>query len=201
MLPYWLLLTVLAIGSLLFRHKQHLAQGGQVSIDHRIRDDPVLAAVLAATTLMIGLRYRVGGDWNVYLLTFRSVALGSLSSALQNTPDEAAYTLINWLVAKLGPGFWAVKSTCAIPFVLGLASICRQQPGSVARASGGNAAVRHCRRNGLHPPSSCGRLHTHRYRWSSTGKVIHLVWRMDSGSNRISHFSNCFHPNHGSISI
>jgi hypothetical protein len=77
---------------------------------------------------MIGLRYRVGGDWNVYLLTFRSVSSRELGQALQTTPDEAAYTLINWLVAKAGLGFWAVNLICAIPFVLGLTAISRQQP-------------------------------------------------------------------------
>lgn len=128
MLPYWLLFTVLAIGSVAYTYTSQQVQGGQILINRRVRDDLPLAIVLLAITLMIGLRYRVGGDWNVYLVTFRSVSSRELGQALQTTPDEAAYTLINWLVAQAGLGFWAVNLICAIPFVLGLTAISRQQP-------------------------------------------------------------------------
>lgn len=127
MLPYWLLFGLLALASLIFRYRYE-PRIGAVSIDNRVRDNIPLLAVLLVLTLMIGLRYKVGGDWAPYEFTFKSVAHRSLSSAISQTPDEFAYTLINWLVAKAGFGIWLVNVICAVPFVVGLAAICRQQP-------------------------------------------------------------------------
>jgi hypothetical protein len=95
---------------------------------YRVRDDVLLLVILVVLTLMIGLRYQVGGDWNVYAVTFRSVTLRPLDVALSRTPDEAVYTIMNWLVGKAGFQIWLVNLICAVPFIAGLTAFCRQQP-------------------------------------------------------------------------
>ena len=83
---------------------------------------------VVAITLMIGLRFEVGGDWSNYLDTFNDIKRRTLESAIKRSGQEPGYTIVNWLVAYLGGGMWLVNLICAIPFGLGLGAICRRQP-------------------------------------------------------------------------
>jgi len=128
MMPYWLLLLVLSFGSIIFRGRNAVDYGGSVAIDHQLRRNVPLLAALVAICLMIGFRYKVGGDWKVYSYSFNLIKGWPLPIALRRSPDEIGYTLVNWLVGQVGAEIWLVNLVCAIPFVVGLASIARLQP-------------------------------------------------------------------------
>jgi hypothetical protein len=128
MLTYWLLLGVLAFGSLVFQQRYRQAADGSTEIDRRLRNNVAFWTVLVAITVLIGLRYRVGGDWYVYARWFRAIPVWSFHTALLRSPDEIGYTTLNWLIGRLGAGIWLVNLICAIPFVIGLAVLSREQP-------------------------------------------------------------------------
>lgn len=128
MTPYWLLLLALSVASIFYQRQAQPAAEWPVSGDHRIRRDPALILTLIAITLMIGLRYKVGGDWNIYQQHFNHYWPAPLDSALRNAYDEPGYVFVNWLVGRTGSRVWLVNLICAVPFVVGLAALCRQQP-------------------------------------------------------------------------
>ena len=128
MFPYWLLLIVLALGSIVDQPRLRAEPGDQPGLDYRIGRNPALVFVLIAITLMIGLRYKVGGDWNTYVVTFNRITSLPFDAALTQSPDEIGYDFLNWLAGWVGAKLWLVNLVCAIPFVIGLAALCRQQP-------------------------------------------------------------------------
>ncbi len=90
----------------------------------RLNASLVLAVI--AFTLLIGYRYRVGGDWGSYLAYVdRAVGL-NLQEAI--TLGEPGYMLLNWLSAEAGWGVYGVNLICGLIFMLGLAVFCRTLP-------------------------------------------------------------------------
>lgn len=87
-----------------------------------------MLAASVALIVIVGLRYRVGGDWSNYVSILRFQALQDLWPSLLNSRQEPGYTFVNWLAAWFGAGIWLVNVLCAIPFVFGLLRLCRQQP-------------------------------------------------------------------------
>lgn len=85
-----------------------------------------MSALALALTLIIGLRFQVGVDWDQYLnyvdvansLEFVEVVLGG----------DPAYGLLNWVAARTGYGIWLVNLVSAIVFVSGLFVFCRTLP-------------------------------------------------------------------------
>lgn len=84
--------------------------------------------VMVFLIVVIGLRYKVGGDWHNYELAYGNIQRLSLSEALGRLRQEPAYTIVNWIGAQVGAGLWFGNLMCAIPFCWGLMRICRQQP-------------------------------------------------------------------------
>ena len=80
----------------------------------------------ALISLMIGLRYEVGGDWRTYLEIFRTTGYADFADAL--TMSDPGYGLFNWLAQQFGLGMWAVNLACAVLFMWGLTSFARRQP-------------------------------------------------------------------------
>lgn len=76
--------------------------------------------------MIIGLRYQVGCDWLTYEELFQYSRLASFSDALDLS--DPAFGALNWLVAALGLGVWAVNLVCAAIFTIGLVGFCRWQP-------------------------------------------------------------------------
>ena len=114
MIPYW----VLFLFSL-------LAVFSNVRGDAQVR---ALAFGMFASiaTAMIGLRYKVGGDWNAYSnYVSKAGEVGLLEAITLNDP---AYMAINWLSAKLGLGIAGVNLIGGVLFIYGLLRFCRQQP-------------------------------------------------------------------------
>jgi hypothetical protein len=110
MLMYWLLFTVSAALAL-----------------QRLRLAPGLWALLGlALTLVVGLRYDVGGDWAQYLNHYRLDSTAPLANLL--ALKEQAFHLLNKLAHVLQTGPWLVNLVCGALFVAGLLRFCRQQP-------------------------------------------------------------------------
>ncbi|WP_235524093.1 EpsG family protein [Sphingomonas sp. Leaf33] len=89
-------------------------------------DSLFYSLAVLATTLMIGLRYEVGGDWVNYLEFYDAVLFQPLSYALTQT--DPAYGLLNWASARLNFGLWFVDLGCAIFFMIGVARLSSRQP-------------------------------------------------------------------------
>jgi hypothetical protein len=77
-------------------------------------------------TLLIGLRYRVGGDWFSYLpFVYRSFGVPFADIFQQKEPG---YGLLNWIGANIGGSVYFVNTICGLVFSIGLLLFCRAQP-------------------------------------------------------------------------
>lgn len=116
MFPYWLLFALFAAGAVQYNRNE--AAGRRSA----------LALGLAATVVvaMIGLRYQVGGDWEVYLYIFDQNQLLSFGAVVAQ--DDPGYNTLNWLASELGAEIWLSNLVCAILFCWGLVVFCKEQP-------------------------------------------------------------------------
>lgn len=115
MIPYFVLLGIWLVGAIQFSSKTNPAS-------ERI----LYVAALVFTIGMVGLRYRVGGDWFTYEDMYADIALQPLLAAA--TLTEPAYALLNWASAKVGGDVYMVNFFCALVFMLGLSALVRKQP-------------------------------------------------------------------------
>jgi len=114
MIPYWILFLIFAFAALLTNEQSR--QRSLVGF---------LAAGLILT-IMIGLRFKVGGDWYPYTRIFQSLRLMNLGTALDSI--EPGYALINWGVGHSGLDMLYVNLLCACIFTYGFLGFCRDQP-------------------------------------------------------------------------
>ena len=131
MIVYWLIFATFAAGAI--SYASTISRLGMLPVSGPAaamisRRSVILSLAGAALIILIGLRYRVGGDWSNYLDVFRRLAPQELGPALLGSRQEPAYTFVNWLAARLGAGMWLVNLICAVPFTYGLLRLCRQQP-------------------------------------------------------------------------
>lgn len=131
MFPYWLLFAFFALGALLSRSaaQQPVAlSSGAAPVAEHTQPHPsfmlLVGAVLIA--LLVGLRYRVGADWNTYEFYFEWASYASLGRVLQLS--DPAYQLLNWSVQHLGGEMWGVNLLCGVIFSWGLWQFARVQP-------------------------------------------------------------------------
>jgi hypothetical protein len=115
-LPYWLLFSVFSIGAI---------QSAAGSAEAR-RTPPLLVLAGLLTALMIGLRFKVGGDWANYDFIFENYGYGGFGYVL--TAGDPGYGLLNWLAHQLGLGIWSVNLVCGIIFTWGLLQFAKTQP-------------------------------------------------------------------------
>lgn len=115
MAPYFVLFSLWLLGSIQFSSAKGTAQ-----------ERLLYGAALLFTTLMVGLRYRVGGDWVTYEEMYQDIALQPLAASFGLT--EPAYAFLNWISAKFDGGVYVGNLGCAIVFMLGLSSLVRRQP-------------------------------------------------------------------------
>ncbi|MBA3895737.1 MAG: EpsG family protein [Sphingomonadaceae bacterium] len=106
MFTYWLMLAFTAIP----------AFGGRGVAGRYSRPVAIMFAVVV--TLVIGLRYRVGGDWSAYADMYRQISVLNLPEALTFT--DPAFGLLNWSAGQLEAGIWLVNLVCATIFTAGL---------------------------------------------------------------------------------
>src|SRR4051794_25757029 len=75
---------------------------------------------------MIGLRWKIGPDWDAYLDQFNYTKLWSPEQAM--THVEPGYFMLNWLVHQFGGQFWVLNLICGTVFTAGLTAFCLRQP-------------------------------------------------------------------------
>jgi hypothetical protein len=115
--PYWILFAYFAAGAVFGR-------GRQAVIGPRQRTFLLIGVLL--TALMIGTRFKVGGDWRSYEFIFEFVGHMSLSRALEF--GDPGYQYINWVVQQWDGDIWWVNLVSAAVFMWGLTRLCQNQP-------------------------------------------------------------------------
>lgn len=118
MLPYWLLFAYFTAGAVLS------GPGARGRVLTRL----FLGVGAIVITLMIGLRYEVGGDWANYVRIFRLAEFNRLGALGGLQAGDPGYQLLNWLVLEVGAGLWLVNLVCAAIFTWGLFKLARIQP-------------------------------------------------------------------------
>ena len=113
--PYFVLLAVWIIGALQFSRKSS-----------KVYEGAFYTIALLFTTLMIGLRFRVGGDWSTYEEMYDYISFISLEDAARFT--DPAYAFLNWISTKVDGGIYIPNMACAAVFMLGLSALVRKQP-------------------------------------------------------------------------
>jgi hypothetical protein len=114
---YWVLFGYFAVGALL---------AGSLRGPAEWRPSILYTAGALLMTLLLGLRYQVGGDWSSYEFIYQRAGPLHLLTAL--SIGDPAYQAVNWLSYQLGGGVWLVNLICAAVFVWGLFRLCRTQP-------------------------------------------------------------------------
>lgn len=117
MAPYWALFAYFAIGAIL-ADAQPRVQGTKPSI--------LYTAGGLVMAVLIGFRYKVGGDWSTYEFIFRRAGRLPFWKAL--SVGDPGYQAVNWLAYQLNFGVWLVNLICGAIFVWGLLRFCRTQP-------------------------------------------------------------------------
>lgn len=83
--------------------------------------------------LLVGFRYQVGGDWEVYLSWVGEAREASLARGLEHS--DAGYALLNWLGANWFGGIYFVNTICAVLAVGSLVYFCNRLPDPILALS------------------------------------------------------------------
>lgn len=131
MTPYWLLWSFFFLGVILSqRQAQPQTQAPQGTFEQVTHERSNLSAMatlgLILMTLMIGLRYGVGGDWNAYEFIFKRAGLRTLEQNLGQS--DPGYVALNWMAQQLGSDVWLVNLVCGALTVWGVAALVRREP-------------------------------------------------------------------------
>ncbi|QQV78471.1 EpsG family protein [Sphingomonas aliaeris] len=115
MLPYWLLFALWAVGAVQAERRSNQTL------------QPIFfIAACVLTTLMIGLRLEVGGDWGAYQRMYEDIYFLALPEALGTT--DPGYAMVNWLGVQFGLGIGFVNTVCATIFMVGVGRLAWKQP-------------------------------------------------------------------------
>ena len=117
MIPYWILFAYFAAGAALDPGRR--APGDQAPRTY------LLIGILLMT-LMIGTRFKVGGDWRSYQFMFHFVEHMSFERALEF--GDPGYQAINWIAQQWNGEIWWVNLFGAAIFAWGLTRLCQNQP-------------------------------------------------------------------------
>ena len=104
MFAYWLLFAYFATGAAF--------SGKRDSYSAYERLTYVFGGLFIA--VMIGVRYRVGADWETYVNIFRFAGLGSAREAMEQ--GDPAYQLLNWVIRRAGGDIWQANLVCGAIF-------------------------------------------------------------------------------------
>lgn len=116
---YWVLLALTIPGALL---------GSERPADARRPFSFDLAWILVTIvmSLVIGLRFEVGGDWFRYLDHVEVAAFQTIAEAL--AWKDPGYQVVNWISARYGWGIIGTNLITGTVFSVGLGIFCRQCP-------------------------------------------------------------------------
>jgi hypothetical protein len=116
MLVYWALFAFFAVGATFdVRNRPNL-----------MRPRPIWIVGGLMIFLMIGLRYKVGADWQQYEFIFSYAGHVGFSRAIEI--GDPTYQALNWTVHWLGGEVVWVNLVCAALFTWGLFRLARTQP-------------------------------------------------------------------------
>jgi len=115
LLVYWLMFAFFAVGALLSRGPLE-RKGTSVAL--------LAGAVLVC--LAIGLRYKVGADWQTYKILYSYGGVASLGRMLSF--GDPGYQLLSWFIRRTGAEIWALNLICSLIFTWGLYRFARAQP-------------------------------------------------------------------------
>ena len=132
LLPYLLLFAFFAVGALI---SEQQARSEQQAVGNGVSERPaavgsevpvmmILGGLVMA--IMIGTRFRVGGDWETYTLYWDFAADSTLAEMLEF--GDPAYQFLNWLGQQLKLDIWSVNLVCGAVFTWGLIRFARTQP-------------------------------------------------------------------------
>ena len=117
MLPFWILFAYFAAGAALDPGRR--APGAPPPRTY-------LLIGIVLMTLLIGTRFKVGGDWRSYEFMFAFVRHMSLERALDF--GDPGYQFLNWIVQQWNGEIWWVNLFSAAIFAWGLTRLCQNQP-------------------------------------------------------------------------
>lgn len=117
MLLYWLLFAVFATGAV-------LSTSGDPFRARKPSPLILLAGLLIVA--LVGLRFRVGADWESYEFMFSYARYAEWGRVV--TFGDPGYQTLNWLVQHADFDIWVVNFVCAIVFTWGLLRLARTQP-------------------------------------------------------------------------
>jgi hypothetical protein len=116
MLAYWALFAFFALGAVFdVRNSPDL---------RRARPIWLFGGVM--TALMIGLRYKVGADWETYGFIFDATGYFDFWRVINM--GDPGFQALNYAVQHLGGEVWWVNLVCGILFTWGLFRLARTQP-------------------------------------------------------------------------
>ncbi|HMN13112.1 MAG TPA: EpsG family protein [Bellilinea sp.] len=115
MLPYWFLFVIPAFGAL----NERTTYRGNATHKSFI-------GVILLLSVMIGLRFEVGGDWDAYLRYLDRSRYLSFFEVL--TQGDPGYILVNWLATRTVDTIWFVNLVCGLFFSVGLVAFAKAQP-------------------------------------------------------------------------
>jgi hypothetical protein len=114
MIPYWIMFLLPAGAALLEgSSKMRRINGGWI-------------ALWIILTLLIGYRFKVGGDWGSYLKHYYETFYLSLAEALSK--GDPGHSLLNWISSQQDWGVFGTNLVYGAVFSFGLIAFCRNQP-------------------------------------------------------------------------
>lgn len=122
MLPYWLLFLMPALLAISTPPTRKARRDGT----RYTPSDPIWVFMLLLLTIMIGFRYRVGGDWGAYFDYLAFAATSDLRESL--LMDDPGFRLLNLVSIWTGFGIIGVNTVCGFIFSAGLLAFCRSLP-------------------------------------------------------------------------
>lgn len=126
MLPYWIIFIAWALVAITYQNKERLSPDFFLSNDLSRRLSLPIVILGIATTLFIGLRYEVGGDWVSYEEAYYQAQLLGLRSIVEY--KDIAYGLIMYMSSEVSGGTLAVNLICGFITVSGLLIFAIRQP-------------------------------------------------------------------------
>lgn len=129
MLPYWILFGYFALGAILSPLNPAAAKlSGGVATESagRIPFRPFFLVGAIGMITLIGLRYKVGADWDAYIYIFSSARGRDFASAIQL--GDPGYMALNWMAQQAGAKIWLVNLLSAAIFGWGVFRFATTQP-------------------------------------------------------------------------
>lgn len=109
-LPYYMIAAALALAAVVNPKK--------------VPNPIAWAMAFLVLVVFVGLRHKVGMDWNNYLRMTDVIAAGDLITSFNRA--EPSFAALTWLSSRFGLGVYGVNLVTAVIFVSGLFRLCRQ---------------------------------------------------------------------------